>query len=88
MKDEEIKEMLKRYFEKLLNEKHLDNSGEEVSGSANTTREYRFYRRIRKLEVECALKKMKLGKALGPDGIPIEMWKCLVDEGVSWLTII
>ena len=33
-----------------------------------------------------ALKKMKSGKALGPNGIPIEGWKCLGDVGVSWLT--
>ena len=33
-----------------------------------------------------ALKKMKSGRALGPDGIPIEAWKCLGDVGVSWLT--
>ena len=33
-----------------------------------------------------ALKKMKLGRALGPDDIPIEVWKCLGDVGVSWLT--
>ena len=33
-----------------------------------------------------ALKKMKSGRALGPDGIPIEAWKCLEDIGVSWLT--
>ena len=29
---------------------------------------------------------MKSGRALGPDGIPIEAWKCLGDVGVSWLT--
>ena len=28
---------------------------------------------------------MKSGRALGPDGIPIEAWKCLGDVGVSWL---
>ena len=33
-----------------------------------------------------ALKKMKSGRALGPDGIPIEAWKCMRDVGVSWLT--
>ena len=33
-----------------------------------------------------ALKKMKSRRALGPDGIPIETWKCLGDVGVFWLT--
>ena len=40
-------------------------------------KDYRFYRRIRYFEVEIALKKMKSNKALGPDDIPIEAWKCL-----------
>ena len=39
-----------------------------------------------KTEVREALKKMKGGKAVGPDDIPIEVWKCLGDEGISWLT--
>lgn len=37
-------------------------------------------------EVKEALKKMNIGKALGPDGIPIEAWKCMGDDGLSWLT--
>ena len=45
-----------------------------------------FFRRIRASEVIFALKKMKSGRALGPDGIPIEACKCLGDVGVSWLT--
>lgn len=29
---------------------------------------------------------MKIGKALGPDGIPIKAWKSMGDDGLSWLT--
>jgi len=29
---------------------------------------------------------MKVGKAVGPDSIPVEIWKSLGDEGVEWLT--
>ena len=29
---------------------------------------------------------MKSGKAVGPDLIPIEVWKCLGEVGVNWLT--
>ncbi|VDP11143.1 unnamed protein product [Heligmosomoides polygyrus] len=29
---------------------------------------------------------MKLGKAAGPDGVPVEAWKVLGDCGVNWLT--
>ena len=69
-----------------MNEKHLDYLGMEEFGGCDKTREYIIYWRIRKFEVEIALKKTKLGKALGPYGIPIELWKCLGDLGVAWLT--
>jgi Reverse transcriptase (RNA-dependent DNA polymerase) len=36
--------------------------------------------------VKEALKKMKIGKALGPDDIPIEIWRCLGDIAIVWLT--
>ena len=26
------------------------------------------------------------GKAMGPDGIPIEVWRCLGDRAIVWLT--
>jgi hypothetical protein len=31
---------------------------------------------------------MGRAKAVGPDNIPIEVWKCLEDEGVRWLTVL
>ena len=40
---------------------------------------------ITRNEVEVALKGMKLGKAMGPDGIPVEVWKSLGEEGVDIL---
>ena len=33
-----------------------------------------------------ALKRMKRGKAMGPDGIPIKVWRCLRDRAIVWLT--
>ncbi|KAL3506245.1 hypothetical protein ACH5RR_031627 [Cinchona calisaya] len=44
-----------------------------------------YYQRIQESEVEEASKKMK-GKAVGPDDIPIEAWKCSGKKGISWLT--
>ncbi|CAL5326839.1 unnamed protein product [Camellia sinensis] len=85
VKDDEIKERWKNYFEKLLNEEHGSTTiGEEII-SNTINQDYRFYRRIRNFEVEIALKKMKSNKALGPDDIPIEAWKCLGKKGVAWL---
>ena len=44
---------------------------------------------ITKAEVRVALKKMKSGKAVGPDGIPVEAWRALGEEGIDvlWLLI-
>ncbi|KAH1190561.1 Protein transport protein Sec24-like [Glycine max] len=39
-----------------------------------------------KQEVKEALKRMSNGKAVGPDNIPIEVWKTLGDRGLEWLT--
>jgi hypothetical protein len=55
-----------------------------LDDSIDTNR--RFVRRIQESEVKEALKKMKAGKALGPDDIPIEVWRCLGDIAILWLT--
>jgi hypothetical protein len=38
--------------------------------------------RIQESEVKDALKMMKGGKAIGPDGIPIEVWRSLGDVAI------
>jgi hypothetical protein len=45
-----------------------------------------FMRRIQESKVKDALKRMKGGKAMGPDGIPIEVWSNLGDVAIVWLT--
>ena len=40
---------------------------------------------INREEVEVALKRMKHGKAMGPDGISVEVWKSLGEEPVCML---
>ncbi|KAK3535794.1 hypothetical protein QTP70_021107 [Hemibagrus guttatus] len=42
--------------------------------------------KIRHDEVRKALKRMKSGKAIGPDDIPVEFWKCLGEAAVEFLT--
>jgi hypothetical protein len=32
------------------------------------------------------LKRMKGGKTMGPDRIPIEVWRSFVDVAIVWLT--
>ena len=42
--------------------------------------------RFQEAEVKGALKRMKSGKSVGPDDIPIEVWRCFGDAGIRWLT--
>jgi hypothetical protein len=42
--------------------------------------------RIQESEVKDVLKRMKGGKAIGPDGLPIEVWRNLGDVAIIWLT--
>lgn len=46
------------------------------------------YRKITQEEVLRAHRKMRRTKAVGLNNIPIEVWKCLGDEGVHWLTVL
>ena len=45
-----------------------------------------YMRRISDSKVKEVLKRMKSRKVVGPDGIPIEVWRCLGEVGVRWLT--
>ncbi|XP_071687066.1 uncharacterized protein [Rutidosis leptorrhynchoides] len=61
----------------------------ERNGEPHEVREFQnncFYTRINQEEVRLALRKMGRNKAVGPDQIPIEAWKCLGGDGVRWLT--
>ena len=37
-------------------------------------------------EVKNALRRMKKGKAVGPDKLPVEVWKCMGKMGIKFLT--
>ena len=78
VKDEEIKHRWWEYFDKLFNGEN-ESSTIELDDSFDET-SMRFVRRIQESEVKEALKRMKGGKAMGPDCIPIEVWKGLKDS--------
>ena len=84
VKDEEIKHRWREYFDKLFNGEN-ESSTIELDDSFDET-SMRFVRRIQESEVKEALKRMKGGKAMGPDCIPIEVWKGLGDIAIVWLT--
>ena len=37
-------------------------------------------------EVKNALRKIKNGKVVGPDELPVEVWKCMGEMGIKFLT--
>ena len=76
---DKIIERWKGYYGKLLNEENPRAVfGDGVPNEGST-------REINREEVEVALKEMKNGKAMGPDGISVEIWKSLGEEGVDML---
>ncbi|AQK49513.1 Retrovirus-related Pol polyprotein LINE-1 [Zea mays] len=84
VKNEEIKNIWKEYFNKLFNGGNESSTIELDEPFDDNNRG--FVRRIQEYEVKEALKRMKVGKAMGPDGIPIEVWRCLGDIAIVWLT--
>ena len=84
MKDDEIKGRWREYFDKLFNGENEGTTFELDDSFDDTNR--RFVRRFQEAEIGEALKRMKGGKAMGPDGIPIEVWRCLGDRAIVWLT--
>jgi hypothetical protein len=83
VKDEEINRW-REYFDKLF---IGENEGPVfgLDDSFDDTKR-RFVRRIQEAEKGEALKRMKGGKVMGPDGIPIEVWRCLDARVIVWLT--
>ncbi|XP_045454524.1 craniofacial development protein 2-like [Melitaea cinxia] len=68
--NEEIKERWKRYFNSLMNEEN------EWSGVLENVRSNEgMVKEVSIEEVKMAVQSMKNGKAVGPDGIPAEVWK-------------
>ncbi|KAK3561697.1 hypothetical protein QTP86_012539 [Hemibagrus guttatus] len=79
--EESVQRRWKEYFEELMNE---ENEREKRVEGVNSVEQK--VNKIRKDEIRKALKRMKSGKAVGPDDIPVEVWKCLGEAAVEFLT--
>ncbi|KAK3557740.1 hypothetical protein QTP86_000310 [Hemibagrus guttatus] len=77
--EESVQRRWKEYFEELMNE---ENEREKRVEGVNSVEQK--VDKIRKDEVRKALKRMKSGKAVGPDDIPVEVWKCLGEAAVEF----
>ncbi|KAK3526878.1 hypothetical protein QTP86_003612 [Hemibagrus guttatus] len=79
--EESVQRRWKEYFEELMNE---ENEREKRVEGVNSVEQK--VDKIRKDEVRKALKRMKSGKAVGPDDILVEVWTCLGEAAVEFLT--
>jgi hypothetical protein len=84
IKDEDIKNRWREYFNKLFNKDSGSSSIELDISSDDLNRQ--FIRRIQESEVKDVLKRMKEDKTIGPDEILIEVWRSFGDVTIVWLT--
>jgi len=84
--DAEIKERWQRYFFNLLNGVGMVDSRSIARECGERSVDPQECGHISKDEIKQAMRKMPNGKAEGPDQIPVEVWKCLGEEGLEWLT--
>ncbi|XP_056696555.1 uncharacterized protein [Spinacia oleracea] len=80
--DKEIKDRWRFFFDNLFNaDQGCDIGDTNISWDMVNLALCEDFKR----EVEMTLKKMGRKRAVGPDGIPIEVWRCLGERGVVWL---
>ena len=68
------------YFEKLMNEEN--NRDPKIEEAEVVNEDVNCVRR----EVKNALRRMKKGEEVGPDELPVEVWKCMGNMGIKFLT--
>ena len=71
----------KEYFEKLMNEENNRDSRIEEAEVVNEE-----VNCVSREEAKNALRRMKKGKAAGPDKFPVEVGKCMGKMGIKFLT--
>ncbi|KAM3395257.1 hypothetical protein P3S68_004262 [Capsicum galapagoense] len=86
VKDRHIKNRWQSYFHRLLND---EGNRAIVLGElehSEECRDFSYCRRFKVEEVREAVRRMRRGRAMGPDEIPVEFWKFVGEAGVRWLT--
>ena len=71
----------KEYFEKLINEENDRESRKEEAEVVNEE-----VNCVSREEVKKALRRIQKSKAFGPDELPVEVWKCMGEMGIKFLT--
>ena len=71
----------KEYFEKLMNE---ENNREPRTEEAEVVNEK--VNCVSREKVKNAIRRKKKGKAVGPDELPVEVWECMGEMEIKFLT--
>ena len=71
----------KEYFEKLIKKENDRDPRTEKAEMVNEE-----VNCVSREEVKNALRRMKKGKAVGPDELPEKIWKCMGEMGIKFLT--
>ncbi|XP_047251485.1 uncharacterized protein LOC124886651 [Capsicum annuum] len=71
---------------KLLNEE--EDRGIELGEleHLDERRDFSYCRRFKIEEVKKAIRRIRRGRVVGPDEIPMDFWKCIGGAGLRWLT--
>ena len=85
-KDAAIKERWQRYLSNLLNGERMEDSRSREWECGERRIDLRECGHINNDEIKEALRKIPNEKAEDPDQIPVEVWKCLGEEALEWLT--
>ena len=83
LRQDDIKTRWYQYFSDLLNESKGTKEGRGQTPNAQSQHEYGSNRDITTKEVSNALKEMGRAKAVSLDNIPVEVWRCLREEGIQ-----
>ena len=84
IEDTKVQERSQSYFFKLFNWVRFHSSQHSDQRGREKRQNYIPCCLTSKGEIKEALRKMKAERAVGPHSIPVEIWKCLGEEG-HWL---
>ncbi|KAI8439845.1 hypothetical protein MSG28_001314 [Choristoneura fumiferana] len=79
-KEKKKKKRWKEYYEQLLNEEFPSENQITLPSIAGPLE------CIHPMEIKVAIRKMEHNKALGPDNVPVDIWKLLGEDALPWLT--
>jgi len=86
IEDTKVQERWQSYFYRLFNREKFDVAQHMEQVAREEQHNSKTCGPITREDIMKALRKTKARKAIGPDGIPVEIWNTLGAEDLNWLT--